>query len=34
MLLTNKQSIRDVILFPHMRPERKAEAVDTDEANE
>jgi lysyl-tRNA synthetase class 2 len=24
MLLTNKQTIRDVILFPHMRPERKA----------
>jgi lysyl-tRNA synthetase class 2 len=24
MLLTNKQSIRDVILFPHMRPERNA----------
>jgi lysyl-tRNA synthetase class 2 len=24
MLMTNKQSIRDVILFPHMRPERKA----------
>src|SRR5688572_21679049 len=24
MLLTNRQSIRDVILFPHMRPERKA----------
>jgi lysyl-tRNA synthetase class 2 len=23
MLVTNKQSIRDVILFPHMRPERK-----------
>jgi lysyl-tRNA synthetase class 2 len=23
MLLTNQQSIRDVILFPHMRPERK-----------
>ena len=25
MLLTNKHSIRDVILFPHMRPERKHE---------
>lgn len=23
MLLTNRQSIRDVILFPHLRPERK-----------
>jgi lysyl-tRNA synthetase class 2 len=23
MLVTNKQSIRDVILFPHMRPQRK-----------
>jgi len=27
MLLTGKRSIRDVILFPHMRPERKAEAA-------
>ncbi|MGI8811319.1 MAG: lysine--tRNA ligase [Pyrinomonadaceae bacterium] len=26
MLLTNKHSIRDVILFPHMRPERKEAA--------
>ena len=25
MLLTNKRTIRDVILFPHMRPERKTE---------
>jgi lysyl-tRNA synthetase class 2 len=24
MLVTNRQSIRDVILFPHMRPERRA----------
>jgi len=23
MLLANKQSIRDVILFPHMRPEKR-----------
>ena len=27
MLLTNKHSIRDVILFPHMRPERRSEAA-------
>ena len=26
MLLTNRRTIREVILFPHMRPERKAEA--------
>ena len=31
MLLTNKRSIRDVILFPHLRPERKAEEA-TEEA--
>ena len=29
MLLTNKHSIRDVILFPHMRPERKQEEDET-----
>ena len=28
MLLANKQSIRDVILFPHMRPEQRADNED------
>ncbi len=33
MLLTGQRSIRDVILFPHMRPERKAAEID-EEADE
>jgi lysyl-tRNA synthetase class 2 len=35
MLLTGQRSIRDVILFPHMRPERKTEeqAAEQTEAN-
>jgi lysyl-tRNA synthetase, class II len=32
MLLTNKQSIREVILFPHLRPERKH--ADAEPANQ
>ncbi|HJQ33035.1 MAG TPA: lysine--tRNA ligase [Pyrinomonadaceae bacterium] len=30
MLLTNRRSIRDVILFPHMRPRKAADAEATD----
>lgn len=33
MLVTNKQSIRDVILFPHLRPEPKAGEGDSAKAN-
>jgi len=32
MLLTNKHSIRDVILFPHLRPERTRAAEDNESA--
>jgi len=28
MLLTNRHSIRDVILFPHMRPEKREPTED------
>ncbi len=34
MLLTNKHSIRDVILFPHMRPERKNAADNVADGDE
>jgi lysyl-tRNA synthetase class 2 len=34
MLLANKHSIRDVILFPHMRPERKQETGDGSQESE
>jgi lysyl-tRNA synthetase class 2 len=30
MLLTNRRSIRDVILFPHMRPRQTAEEQTSD----
>jgi lysyl-tRNA synthetase class 2 len=34
MLLTNRHSIRDVILFPHLRPERRPSADDAAETEE
>ncbi|MGB2750788.1 MAG: lysine--tRNA ligase [Pyrinomonadaceae bacterium] len=34
MLLTNKHSIRDVILFPHMRPEKGNSATEDTESTE
>ncbi|MFL6374186.1 MAG: lysine--tRNA ligase [Pyrinomonadaceae bacterium] len=34
MLLTNKHSIRDVILFPHMRPEKKGSATEATESTD
>jgi lysyl-tRNA synthetase class 2 len=32
MLLTNRRSIRDVILFPHMRPQQKPRAEEEESA--
>jgi lysyl-tRNA synthetase class 2 len=34
MLLTNRRSIRDVILFPHMRPRKASDAQTEDEGGE
>jgi len=34
MLLTNKHSIRDVILFPHLRPEKKGSTTEDTESTE